>query len=970
MRCADERSRTALHQDCYGEGPLKMPSTEAIGSGNDVSYSNSVHGPSIQRKVNAVFAAALACLATVSLGAHLSIAQQNENARWVGHTQDVLRELEHLLAAVTIAETAERGYVITEDPEYLESYHRAMQLSETTQQQLAALTTDNSTEQQRLRELRALVAERVGQFDTVFQLRQTQGFEGAQREILKGLGKRMHDRIRAAIDQMQVTERSLLEQRRVRTERSMAVTKAMTWGGGVLALVFVGVAGLAIRRDFAGRERAERALRQAKDELELRVKQRTADLQLANDSIAQSERRFRAFISATADVVYRMSPDWTEMQHLEGQQFIADTTDPNRNWLAKYIHPDDQARVWEAIQEAIRTKGTFALEHRVLRVDGTLGWTFSRAVPLLSERGEIIEWFGAASDVSARKEAEVKLQAQLARLALLSHITRAIGERQDIRSIFQVVIRTLEEHLPADFCAICLYEPSATRLTVNSVGRHSEALAIELAMTEQAHIPIDKNGLSRCVQGQLVYEPDLAEVSFPFPQRLLRGGLKTLVAAPLLVESNVFGVLLTARRESHSFSSGECEFLRQVSEHVALAAHQAQLYVDLQRAYEDLRQTQKAIMQQERLRALGQMASGIAHDINNAISPVALYTESMLEHEQDLSPRVRRNLETIHRSIDDVSQTVARMREFYRERGPQAMSRVDIAKLLQQVIELTRARWSDMAQQRGVNIQVRTEVQPDLPPALGVESELRDALNNLIFNAVDAMPTGGTLTLRSRPREGQLVEVEVADSGVGMDEDTKRRCLEPFFTTKGDRGTGLGLAMVYGAMQRHGADIEIESAVGYGTTVRLILPIATQAQDVTSQESVTVVPRVRILLVDDDPLVLKSLQEILEADGHTITAADGGQAGIDAFLAQHAAGSPFDVVITDLGMPHVDGRRVSAAIKGASPDTVVVMLTGWGQRLVASGDIPAHVDRVLSKPPKLRELRDALARSLDGTDNP
>src|SRR5262249_54798236 len=154
------RTRTALHQDCYGEGPLKMPSIEATRSGNADSYSNSVYGPSIQRKVNAVFVVALACLATVGFGAHLSVAQSNENARWVGHTQEVLRELEQLLAAVTMAETAERGYVITEDPDYLKNYHGAVQLAETTQQQLATLTIDNSTEQQRLRELRALVAER------------------------------------------------------------------------------------------------------------------------------------------------------------------------------------------------------------------------------------------------------------------------------------------------------------------------------------------------------------------------------------------------------------------------------------------------------------------------------------------------------------------------------------------------------------------------------------------------------------------------------------------------------------------------------------------------------------------------------------------------------------------------------------------------------------------------------------------
>jgi len=291
------------------------------------------------------------------------------------------------------------------------------------------------------------------------------------------------------------------------------------------------------------------------------------------------------------------------------------------------------------------------------------------------------------------------------------------------------------------------------------------------------------------------------------------------------------------------------------------------------------------------------------------------------------------------------------------------MRRVPVEQLLEQVIDLTRARWNDMAQQRGIHIDVRTDVEPDLPPVLGAESELRDALTNLILNAVDAMPSGGVLTLRGCLRE-KFVQVEVADTGIGMDEDTKRRCFEPFFTTKGERGTGLGLAMVYGTLQRHGADVEIDSTVGKGTTVRLLLPVAGAVQDVTALEPTPIVPCVRILLVDDDPLVLRSLRETLEADGHAITAADGGQAGIDAFLAAQVDSSSFEVVITDLGMPHVDGRRVAAAVKAASPETVVVMLTGWGQRLVASGDIPAHVDWVLSKPPKLRELREALARTL------
>jgi signal transduction histidine kinase/HAMP domain-containing protein len=579
------------------------------------------------------------------------------------------------------------------------------------------------------------------------------------------------------------------------------------------------------------------------------------------------------------------------------------------------------------------------------------------------------------ADIAERKASGVRLQRQLSRLDLLQRITRAVGERQDLRSIFQVVIRHLEEQVPIDFGCICLYDPDEEVLTVTSVGAHSRETALELALTEKARVPVDSNGLSRCVRGELVYEPDIASSPFPFPGTLAKGGLRALVVAPLRAESRVFGILVAARREPASFASGDCEFLRQLSEHVALAAHQAQLYDALQRAYEELRQSQESVVQQERLRALGQMASGVAHDINNAISPIALYTESLLEREPALSERARAYLTTIQTAIHDVARTVSRMREFYRpQEGQAAVTRIDLDRTLRGVVELTQARWRDLPQERGAVIELHTDLASPPVTIMGAENEIRDALTNLIFNAADAMPDGGTLTLRTRRAVRQasadpagdpaeMVCLEVGDTGVGMDEETRRRCLEPFFTTKGERGTGMGLAMVYGMAQRHGAQIEIDSAPGRGTTVRLLFPAAPLAADETGRQLALGLPvrPLRILIIDDDPLIIESVRETLRADGHRVTAAEGGQAGIDAFEAARAAGEPFELVITDLGMPYVDGRRVAASIKAASPNTPVVLLTGWGQRLTAENQVPPHVDRVLNKPPRLREIRAALA---------
>jgi signal transduction histidine kinase len=566
------------------------------------------------------------------------------------------------------------------------------------------------------------------------------------------------------------------------------------------------------------------------------------------------------------------------------------------------------------------------------------------------------------NDITEVRQARHRQREQIERLNLLQQITRAIGDRHDLDSIQQVVIRTLEDRLPVDFVCVCSYDPAESQLQVLKVGPGSQALAAELGMQEQALIGIDPNGLSRCVRGELVHEPDVTQSNYPFPQRLARSGLRALVAAPLLAESQVFGVLIACRREPGSFSSGECEFLRQLSEHVALAANQARLYSALQEAYEDLRRTQQLSLQQERLRALGQMSSGIAHDINNAISPAALYADSLLEREQGLSDDGRRQLQTIQRAVHDVAATVARMREFYRPReAPFAQSPLRLNELVQQVIDLTRARWSNMPQQRGITIELVTQLQTELPPVMGIESEIREALTNLVFNAVDAMPAGGTLALRTRAA-GDQVYVEVADTGVGMDEDARRRCLEPFFTTKGERGTGLGLAMVYGVLQRHGADIEIESAPGRGTTVRLAFTVAAGQSELPPPGPLEVPRGLRILAIDDDPVLLRSLCEALESDGHVVVATHDASKGIEWFRSAQARSQPFSVVITDLGMPYVDGRQVAAAVKKASPSTPVIMLTGWGQRLVADNEIPPHVDLVLSKPPRLHDLREALAR--------
>lgn len=403
---------------------------------------------------------------------------------------------------------------------------------------------------------------------------------------------------------------------------------------------------------------------------------------------------------------------------------------------------------------------------------------------------------------------------------------------------------------------------------------------------------------------------------------------------------------------------------------------QVRLTEGLQRAYEELRQTQQALVQQERLRALGQMASGIVHDINNALSPVIAYSDLLLTSVPDLPEDARRYLQIIKRAGTDIAQIVSRVREFYRRRSPtERLVDVDLNQVVDEVVELTRPRWRDLAQRHGISIEVQRELASELPKLRCDPAELREALTNLIFNAIDALPHGGTIKIVTRSVPVQpngdtqptstRIQLEVHDNGVGMDEVTRQRCMEPFFSTKTTRGgTGLGLAMVYGMMQRYDGTIEIESAPGKGTCVRLTFPVRNTPAQAAPVETEQPEParHLNVLCIDDDPKMQQILKDCLPSFGHKVSVAKSGRQGLTMFKSAQRRQKPFDVVITDLGMPIVNGKRVSELIKAESPDTPVVMLTGWGTLSEDESDPVPEVDAILAKPPSIKDLNELLLR--------
>jgi signal transduction histidine kinase/ActR/RegA family two-component response regulator len=579
-------------------------------------------------------------------------------------------------------------------------------------------------------------------------------------------------------------------------------------------------------------------------------------------------------------------------------------------------------------------------------------------------------------EIAERRRAEAALQEQFSRITLLNQITQAISERQNLENILQVVLRQLEDHFAIAAGLVCLSGTEPSSLRIAAVRQKNSPDGLMLEVPADSLISLPETWLESCARGEMVHLADTAKAAGELAGKLFRAGLTSAVAAPMRVENELFGVLLVARRQPDAFTGGECEFLHALCEHVALATHQAQLHEQLEKAYNELHQTQQAVMQQERLKALGQMASGIAHDINNALSPVVGFADLIVEAESGLSDDSKRHLRYIRTAGEDIAHIVARLREFYRQRDEadsDAVFQLQPNQLVTQVVDMTRPRWRDIPQGHGIMIEVRTELDPNVSEFAGLESEIREALTNLIINAVDAVPKGGIITLRTRAGEeksgatnddvSKFVVLEVSDNGTGMDENTRRRCLEPFFSTKGRRGTGLGLAMVYGVLDRHEGRIEIESELGVGTTMRLIFPVRKITSPDTQAGSDKLRPApCRILCLDDEAPLRELLNDMLKRDGHDVAVADGGQTGLDIFRAAMGEGRPFDAVITDLGMPYVDGREIAAIIKHESPATPVIMLTGWGTFMKDDGALPAHTDGILSKPPRIREIRSMLHR--------
>lgn len=366
------------------------------------------------------------------------------------------------------------------------------------------------------------------------------------------------------------------------------------------------------------------------------------------------------------------------------------------------------------------------------------------------------------------------------------------------------------------------------------------------------------------------------------------------------------------------------------------------------------------MLQSEKLRSLGVMASGVAHQMNNTLASVLGQSELLLRATTDAD--ARRHLQFIIQATEDGAASVRRLSDFARASPSEVYAPVDLVAVANDAFTATAPRWRDQAQRDGHIIA--TSVSAAGPAwVMGSAAELREVLTNLVLNAVDALPSGGSITIQISQADGDA-RLQVTDDGIGMTEETRQRAFDPFFTTKPfGSGTGLGLALAHGTIQRHGGSITARSEPGVGTTFEIHLPCAqTTGTPEVEPEPVPRPRAFRVLVVEDEPILGEQLRAILSLDGHHVRVCDSGQHALAAL-----DGEEFDVVITDLGMPGVNGWEVAAAAKARRPGVPVGLVTGWAGELAGGEDLQARgVDFVVSKPYRLQTIRDAVARACGG----
>jgi len=530
--------------------------------------------------------------------------------------------------------------------------------------------------------------------------------------------------------------------------------------------------------------------------------------------------------------------------------------------------------------------------------------------------------------------------AKIKQLAILYEVGKALSSTLDLDELLKKALELLREQWGYALCGIFFLDRKKDELYIKQVsGRDFEEV-------KDMRFRVGVDGIVGWVAktGEPLYVPDVSK-----DPRYIRGSPegKSEATFPLKVRNQLIGVLDIESSELRGFDEEDLKVLSSFASQVSISIENAQLFSDLKKTLEELKQAQDQIVQAEKLRAMGEMASGVAHDFNNLLAVILGNIQLLLHQLDHLRPEeIRERLRVIEQSSNDGAETIRRIQEFTGVKRDKEFTLLPVNEIIEEVINITQPRWKDQAQKKGIQIELIRKFG-EVPSVLGNPSELREVFTNIIFNAIDAMPEGGQLTVSTQSQSEGWVEVSISDTGIGMTEEVRKRVFDPFFTTKGVTSSGLGMSVSYGIIKRHGGEILIESEPGRGTKFVLHLPMGFGEKELEEKvlKPIKEVHPARILVIDDEDYVRDILSQMLRVKGHQVVVASNGEEGIERFKNEI-----FDLVFTDLGMPKISGWEVGKTIKKMNPKVPIVMITGWGMELNREKMKESGINLLISKP--------------------
>jgi signal transduction histidine kinase/PAS domain-containing protein len=613
-----------------------------------------------------------------------------------------------------------------------------------------------------------------------------------------------------------------------------------------------------------------------------------------------------------------------------------------REWAERDLRPDRPAMerfAFGSVRLAAGPSGEFlALGVAIVHGGRLAGWYLALAP---EPEAALLELSAAARVQRERNEKN--------KFAALLTVSHAVANSLELKTILATIAEQVRQVIQTDECTVFLYDEEDKFLkpkVCDADSYRDEIMNVRLRLGEGITGMVAMTGRGEIVN-DAERDPRAAQVPGT-PQES-----SSLLCVPLLSREKVVGVITLTRTSGRSFEPEDLELATLFAGHCSTAIANARHYEETRAALVELRETQAQLVQSAKLNALGEMAGGVAHDFNNLLAAVLGRTQLLLQSIHE--PGFRRQLEVIEQAALDGAETVRRVQEFTRVRSDEHFVTLCLNEVLREVVELTRPAWEDGPKRDGVAIEVDFDLAARQTIA-GSGSELRELFTNLILNAVDALPWGGHIRVTTADVDHEVV-ARVRDNGIGMDEDTRQRIFDPFFSTKSERGTGLGLSVARGIINRHRGSITVESQPHLGAEFTVRFPAGQSAGPPPAPASPGRLPRFRVLAVDDEKPVLDVLADLLRALGQDVDVALGGSAGLERFEQ-----GDYQVLFTDLSMPEVNGWDLTLAVKSRRADVAVVVVTGWGLQLEEVTAQAHGVDLLVAKPFSIEDLERALHR--------